>query len=104
MSAMVETVPVTLRTRSRACEQKNQGSHWSPADVKMEIPVIILSLKSSIMRSTSFQMDKTFWGVGSAAVEQSRSKAIMAAQGDGKFGPEADPSIPPNQKRWSLLL
>ena len=30
-------------------------------------------------------MGKTFWGVVSAAVEQSRRKANMVAQGDGKF-------------------
>ena len=57
------------------------------ADVKMEIPVLVRSLKSSILSSTSFQMGKTFWGVGSASVEQSRRKFNMAAQGDGKFGP-----------------
>ena len=60
---------------------------WSVADVKMEIPVVVRSLKSSILSSTSFQMGKTFWGVVSAAVEQSRHKANMVAQGDGKFGP-----------------
>ena len=59
----------------------------SAADVKMEIPVLVRSLKSSILSSTSFQMDKTVWGVVSAAVEQSRRKANMVAQGDGKFGP-----------------
>ena len=47
----------------------------------MEIPVLIWSVNSSILSSTSFPMDKTFWGVGSAAVEQSR-----LAQGDRKFG------------------
>ena len=31
-------------------------------------------------------MGKTFWGVVSAAVEQSRRKVNMVAQGDGKFG------------------
>ena len=41
------------------------------ADVKMEIPALVRSLKSSILSSTSFQMGKTFWGVVSAAVEQS---------------------------------
>ena len=60
---------------------------YSPADVKMEIPVLVQSLKSSILSSTSFQMGKTFWGVVSAAVEQSRSKANMVAQEDGKFDP-----------------
>ena len=39
-------------------------------------------------------MGKTFWGVGSAAAEQLRCKAIMVAKGLGKFGPESDPSIP----------
>ena len=59
----------------------------SAADVKMEIPVLVRSLKSSILSSTSFQMGKIFWGVVSAAVEQSRRKAKMVAQVDGKFGP-----------------
>ena len=59
----------------------------SGADVKMEIPVLVRSLKSSILSSTSFQRGKTFRGVVSAAVEQSRRKANMVAQGDGKFGP-----------------
>ena len=57
------------------------------ADVKMEILVLVHSLKSSILSSTSVQMGKTFWGVVSAAVEQSRPKANKVAQGDGKFGP-----------------
>ena len=59
----------------------------SAADVQMEIPVLVRSLKSSILSSTSFQMGKTFWGVVGAAVEQFRRKANMIAQGDGKFGP-----------------
>ena len=59
----------------------------SAADVKMEITALVRSLKSRIMSSTSFQMGKTFWGVASAAVEQSRRKVNMFAQGDGKFGP-----------------
>ena len=57
----------------------------SAGDVKMEIPVPVRSLKSSILRSTSFQMGKTFWGAVSAVVEQSKRKANMVAQGDGKF-------------------
>ena len=73
------------------CEPKFRNIYTlytlSAADVKMEIPVLVRSLKSSILSSTSFQMDKTFWGVVSAAVEQSRHKANMVAQGDGKFGP-----------------
>ena len=32
-------------------------------------------------------MGKTFWGVVSAAVEQSSRKANMVAQGDEKFVP-----------------
>ena len=59
----------------------------SAADVKIEIPVLIRSLKSNILSSISFQMGKTFWGVVSAALEQSRRKANIFAQGDGKFGP-----------------
>ena len=58
----------------------------SAADVKMEIPVLMRSLKSSILSSTSLQMGKTFWGVVNAAVEQSRRKANMVAREDGKFG------------------
>ena len=65
----------------------NKLNKLSAADVKMEIPVLVRSLKSSILSSTSFQMDKTVWGVVSAAVEQSRRKANMVAQGDDKFGP-----------------
>ena len=45
-------------------------------------------------------MGKTFWGVVSAAVEQSKRKANMVAQGDGKFESlEADPRIPPNKNK-----
>ena len=53
----------------------------------MEIPVLVRSLKSNIVSSTSFQMGKAFWGVLSAAVEQSKRRANMVAQGNGKFGP-----------------
>ena len=53
----------------------------------LEIPVLVRSLKSSILSSTSFQMGKTFWRVVSAALEQFRREANMVAQGDGKFGP-----------------
>ena len=42
----------------------------------------VRSLKSSIL-----SLGKTFWGMGSAAVEQCRRKANTVAQGDGKFGP-----------------
>ena len=41
----------------------------SAADVKMEMPVHVRSLKSSILSSASFQIGNTFWGVGSAAVD-----------------------------------
>ena len=61
--------------------------YMSAADVKIEIPVLVQSLKSSIFSSTSFRMERTFWGERGAAVEQSRCKANMVAQGDGKFGP-----------------
>ena len=44
-------------------------------------------------------MGKYFWGVVIAAVELSRRKAKVVAQGDGKFGPWGWPKIPPNQKK-----
>ena len=50
----------------------------------MEIPALVRSLKSSILSSTGFQTGDSFLGVVSAAVEQSRHKANMVAQGDGK--------------------
>ena len=53
----------------------------------MEIPVLVQSLKSSILSSTSFQMGKTIGGVVSAAVEQSRRRAIMVAWGRRDIGP-----------------
>ena len=59
----------------------------SAADVYMEMPVLVQSLKSSILSATSFQMDTTFWGAGSAAVEQSKCKASMVALGARKLGP-----------------
>ena len=54
------------------------------------------------MSSTSFQMDKTFWGVGSSAVQQSRRKANMVAQGDGKSGPWGWPQDPSKQTKKHL--
>ena len=70
--------------------------HLSAADVKMEIPVLEWSLKSSTLKSTSFQKGKTFRGVVTIAVEQSRRKANMVAQRDGNSALEADPRILPN--------
>ena len=52
----------------------------------MKISIILRLLKSSILSSTSFQMDINFWGVVSAAVVQSRHIAKKVAQGDRKFG------------------
>ena len=46
----------------------------SAADVKMEISVLVRSLKSNILSSSSFKMVKTFWGVVSAAVEQPKNQ------------------------------
>ena len=74
----------------------------------MEIPVLVWSLKSSILSSTISQLDDTFWEVLSAAVEQStRRKANMVAQGDGKFDPLGWPQNPynpppPKKKMWML--
>ena len=50
-----------------------------------------------------FYLDNTFWGVGSTAEEQSRYEANIVAQGDGKFGPEVDPRIPPKPKNIYLI-
>ena len=77
----------------------------SAADVKMEIPVLLWLLMSSILSSTSFQMGKTFQGVVSAAAEQSRRKANMVSKGDGKFGPWGwHLRIPLNQKNTFFFL
>ena len=46
----------------------------------MAIPVLIQSLKSSMLSTTSHQMDKTSWAVVCATVEQVRSKAKGIAQ------------------------
>ena len=76
----------------------------SAADVKMEIPILVWSLKSSILSSISLQRDKTFGGVVSAAVEQSRRKANVVAQGDGKFGPWGWPQDPSKPKKNILSV
>ena len=77
--------PESLQTKKNGADVKMEIPVG--ADVKMEIPVLAQLLKSSILSSTSFQLGKTFWEVVSAAAEQSRRKANMVAQGDGKFGP-----------------
>ena len=70
------------------------------ADVKMVIPVLVRSLKSSILSSTSFQMGKTFWVVVSAAVESNLGvKPTWLLRETGNSALEADPRIPPNQKK-----
>ena len=70
-----------LVTRPNNSSQiKPYRASWKlAAVVKMEIPVLVRSMKSSILSSTSFQMGKTFWGVVRAAVDQSRRKANMVA-------------------------
>ena len=60
------------------------------ADVKREMAVLVQLLKTSILCSTGFQLDNPFCGVVSAAEKQLGSKTTMVAQGNGKFGPEAD--------------
>ena len=71
-----------------------KSSAKSVVNVKMEIPVLVRSMKTIVLSSTSFQMDKTFWGVVRAAVGQSRLKANMVAQRDGNFGPWGWPKWP----------
>ena len=54
----------------------------------MEILVLVRSLKSSILSSTSSQLDEIpsgKWGV--LLYSNQVVKAIMFAQGDGKFSP-----------------
>ena len=70
------------------CQDGNTSSHH-----------LVRSLKSSILSSTSFPMDKTVRGVVSAAAEQSRHKASMVARGDGKFGPWGWPQDPSKTKK-----
>ena len=65
----------------------------------MEMPVLVRSLKSSILSSTSSRMDKTIWGV-----EQSGRKANMVTQGDGKFGPRGWPKNPSKPPKKELLV
>ena len=67
------------------------------ADVKMEIPVLQRSLKSSILSSSSFRISS--WGVVSAAVGWLRRKANMVTKGDGKFGPWGWPQNPYKPKK-----
>ena len=70
----------------------------SAADVKIEIPVLVRSLKSSILSSNSFQIGKTFWGVGSLGV-----KPTWLLRETGNSALEADPRIPP-KNAWAYLF
>ena len=85
--------------RVKKSTPKNSQKELLVADVKMEIPVLIRSLKSSILSWTSLPRDNTFWGVVSAAVEQSRRKANIVAWGDGKFGSWDWPQNPSKLKK-----
>ena len=64
--------------------------HWrqSAADVEMEIPVLLQSVKSSILSSSNFQMDDTFWVAVSAAGDLSRPLWLL--EETGNLTPEAD--------------
>ena len=88
-------LPINGRSNTRLFSLINQLS--------LKISVLVRSLKSSILSSTSLQMDKTFWGVVSAAVEQSRRKASMVARGDGEFGWPQYLSKP-NQTKTIMLI
>ena len=76
----------------------------SAAKFKMEIPVLVRPLKSSILSLTSHQMDKTFWEVVSAAAEQSKGKANTIAWGHGKFGPWGWPQNPSKPKKNLIII
>ena len=69
----------------------------------MEIPVLVRSLKSSILSSISSQLGDTFKGVMSAAIEQSRRKANMVAQGDDNSESLQNQKINKNNKLKSLF-
>ena len=69
-----------------------KGVLKSAADIKIEILVLVRSLKSS-----SFQMGETFWGVVSAAV-----KLTWLLRETGNSAPEADSRIPPNPKKGGI--
>ena len=59
---------LNLSHNLKIAEQLLKQSQRAPAYVKMEIPVLLWSLKSSVLSLTSFQIDQTFWRVASAAV------------------------------------
>ena len=61
------------------------------ADFKMEIPVLVRSLKSSNLSSTSFDIDKTFWGEGSMLL--SRRKAAWLLKKTGNSALRLTPEI-----------
>ena len=60
-----------LRNISRYHDLENFAS----SDVKLEI--LVLVRVRSLLSLTSFQIDKTFWAMGIAAVEQFKLKANM---------------------------
>ena len=67
--------------------------------VKKEISVLVRSLKSCILSSTSFQMDKTFCGVVSAAVSNQGVKPAWMLKDMGNLvqGLTPDPLETPSQ-------
>ena len=69
----------------------------------MEMPVLVWSLKSSILSLTSFLLDETFCGVMSTAMEQSRCKDNMVAKGGGIFGPWGWPQNSSNLKKKIMI-
>ena len=62
---------------------------------RMEIPVLECQ---ATWAQPVFNWIYTFWEAVRAADEQLMCKADMVAQGHDKFGPVADPRIPPTQK------
>ena len=60
----------------------------------MEIPILVRSLKSSILSSTSFQMDKNPLGSGEGCC---RTIKVQSQHGcSGSRAPDGDPRVPPN--------
>ena len=50
-------------------QNKENNSAMRSVCVKMEVPVLVLSQKSSFLSSTSLQMDEPFWAAVSATLQ-----------------------------------
>ena len=84
--------------RNQYVELTIMCSKKTAADVKMEIPVLVWSLKSSILSSTSLQMDKM--KSGECCCGEILVSSQHGCSGRREIRPlEADPRNPANQNR-----